>query len=571
MYVRGYLILLILGCTACGLAVFFTETYFFHFEEQAATRANNSALTLRDLERLESGFSQWMLLSDLVLGSDESYLADGTIRLTNELVEAVKRIRNSSDDAAGCTNRIETFLIRQRSRLESTQTLTTDQRTGRLQQLLQEMDIEFPDCMNAIEELRLEMESTQTRRVSEYESLISWRRLRTSGLVLGFLLLAVSLWLWISRMLSKPLFKLTEESNEAKKNEHCKIELVRDGPIEIQQLSQSISELVSDLQEQIRELHRSRAERARLNSELIETSRKAGMAEVASEVLHNVGNVLNSINVSASMIAKQFHDSTLNKLMKVNEIVTENAHDFSEFAKNDERGKHLPKALNLLTHHLASEHESQVEELKLLQDSIEHVRIVIQSQQAFARGTSVIEPIHIIDIIEEAIRINQTSISAAKIKIDLNVPAQVQVESDRHKLLQILINLVSNAVDATVAGSTHAPGLIKIQMLADEENFCIQIVDNGIGIPHDKLETIFAHGFTTKKTGHGFGLHSSAIAAKVLGGSLHAESQGAGTGATFKLTLPIKAETSAKPNLFPRTETAPQTGFYTDNTSTINF
>jgi signal transduction histidine kinase len=67
----------------------------------------------------------------------------------------------------------------------------------------------------------------------------------------------------------------------------------------------------------------------------------------------------------------------------------------------------------------------------------------------------------------------------------------------------------------------------------------IEVIDTGVGIPPENLERIFSHGFTTRKEGHGFGLHSCALAAKDLGGSLHAESAGPGQGATFTLTLPV--------------------------------
>lgn len=543
MYVRSYLVCLILGCTVCGLAVFFIHDYFFHHEELAAKQASNSTLALRDLESLESGFSQWMLLSDLVIGSDVSYLTDGVLRLSDELSETIERIRDEFVDPVDDIGQVEKFLLRQRSRLEETQKLTANQRENRLQELLDEMDIDSVDCIEAIESLRIRMQDNQQQLSSKYKALLNGRPLRTTGLLLGFLLVAAGMWRWISQMLSKPLFQLTKESRQAKR-EQRQINLVTSGPIEIQQLSQSLSELVIDLQEQITELQRSRTERERLHTELMETSRKAGMAEVASEVLHNVGNVLNSINVSASVIDRQLRESVLSRMQKVNELIAEHSDDLSGFLKNDKRGTQLPQAIDLLTNRLASEHENQREEIKLLQDSIEHVRVVIQNQQAFARGTNLIEPICVNDIIEEAIRINQVEIKASGIGIVRKYAAEIKIESDRHKLQQILINLVSNAVDATMSAKESVNPVIKILMSTSHNDVCIQLVDNGVGIPRDKLETIFSHGFTTKKDGHGFGLHSSAIAAKVLGGSLLAESRGLGTGATFTLTLPIESNES---------------------------
>lgn len=82
-----------------------------------------------------------------------------------------------------------------------------------------------------------------------------------------------------------------------------------------------------------------------------------------------------------------------------------------------------------------------------------------------------------------------------------------------------------------------------IRVSRQDETARITVSDNGVGIAVENLTRIFAHGFTTKKNGHGFGLHSSALAAKELGGSLRASSEGPDRGATFILELPLNHKT----------------------------
>ena len=120
------------------------------------------------------------------------------------------------------------------------------------------------------------------------------------------------------------------------------------------------------------------------------------------------------------------------------------------------------------------------------------------------------------------------------------------ISMDKHKVLQILVNLIRNAkyaMDATARRDKR----LTVSIRLNPENFVeLSVTDNGIGISRDNLTRIFSHGFTTKRDGHGFGLHSGAIAAREMGGRLYARSDGANQGATFILELPLSAPKSAQ-------------------------
>jgi signal transduction histidine kinase len=113
-----------------------------------------------------------------------------------------------------------------------------------------------------------------------------------------------------------------------------------------------------------------------------------------------------------------------------------------------------------------------------------------------------------------------------------------EIVVDRHKVLQILINLVRNAKYACDEVE-RTDKCMTVRVFQEDNRIKICVADNGIGIPAENLTRIFNHGFTTRKNGHGFGLHSGAIAARELGGALHAHSAGLQQGATFTVELPL--------------------------------
>jgi PAS domain S-box-containing protein len=275
--------------------------------------------------------------------------------------------------------------------------------------------------------------------------------------------------------------------------------------------------------------------------QLVDASRKAGMAEVASGVLHNVGNVLNSINVSSTLIHDTLRQSRLQSLGKLATLLTQQPpQQLGYYITQDPRGKTLPTYLQQLAQHLGTEQHTLRTEVEGLVKNVEHIKDIIVMQQDYARVAGRMEPLSLRQVVDDALEVSNTSFYRHRITVERRFSDVPKVLADRHKLLQILINLIRNAKHALEDSNTQDRILILEVSLPQPELVRLRVIDNGIGIPPENLKRIFNHGFTTKEQGHGFGLHSSAIAAREMGGSLTAHSDGAQRGATFVLEVPAQ-------------------------------
>ncbi len=286
------------------------------------------------------------------------------------------------------------------------------------------------------------------------------------------------------------------------------------------------------------------AEMEKLHRQLLTTSRQAGMAEVATGVLHNVGNVLNSVNVSATLVTEQVRHSKISNLGKVSALFEQHAADLGAYLTADPKGRMIPAYLATLAESLSTEQQTMLTELDSLHKNIEHIKDIVAMQQSYAKTSGVTETVSVPDLVEDALRMNAGSLARHDIDLVRDYQARPVVTLDKHKVLQILVNLVRNAKYACDE-SGRTDKLITLRITADDRYVSITVCDNGVGIVAENLTRIFAHGFTTREQGHGFGLHSGALAANELGGSLVARSAGPGQGAAFILKLPYTKEIPA--------------------------
>jgi PAS domain S-box-containing protein len=285
-----------------------------------------------------------------------------------------------------------------------------------------------------------------------------------------------------------------------------------------------------------------------LNRRLLESSRQAGMAEVATGVLHNVGNVLNSVNVSSTLICDQVRNSRVARLRDVVLLINKNQVNIGEFITNDPKGKIIPGYLTSLSERLAAEQQDLLKELELLTKNVEHIKEIVAMQQNYARVSGIIESLSVRNLVEDALQMNAAALARHGVLVIRDFHEVPVISVDKHKVLQILVNLIRNAKYAIDAAARREKRLSVSIKVSERQMIEITVSDNGIGIAAENLTRIFSHGFTTKRDGHGFGLHSGALAAKEMGGSLTAYSEGSGKGATFVLQLPLNAHKAAADN-----------------------
>ncbi len=279
-----------------------------------------------------------------------------------------------------------------------------------------------------------------------------------------------------------------------------------------------------------------------LNKQLVIAARRAGMAEVATSVLHNIGNIMNSVNVSSNALMDKLNETKLSGLGRISKLIKEHQRDFERFVTEDSIGKNLVIYLEKLPDFWETRKAMFLQELNEINGNIKNIKDIISAQQVLSGTVGTYEETHACEIIQESIKLHKDNFANGNINFVFECSDQLRFITDRVKFLQILVNLVKNAYEAVMEDTVENKNK-RIKVTVDEKDtasVCIKVIDNGVGVRKENLEKIFSHGFTTKKSGHGFGLHSSAICAYELGGLLTVESEGEGKGCTFTLLLPKK-------------------------------
>ena len=279
--------------------------------------------------------------------------------------------------------------------------------------------------------------------------------------------------------------------------------------------------------------------RLALQLQLRDVSRQAGMAEVATGVLHSIGNVLNSLGVSTSLLLSGLRDSRVANVSRVAALLHREPAQLARFLREDPRGQEIPGYLEQLGEHLAEHNLELCNEAAALATHVEHIGKIVAAQQSHARRGGVTEEVDVAELLDNAVTLNFSADSDVVVRRRYEHTPRLTL--DRHKLLQILANLLSNARQA-MSGPLQDQKLLTVsvrQLLP--QWLVIEVADSGTGMAPETLARLFEFGYTTKKDGHGFGLHASAIFAKEMGGELSGDSRGIGTGARFTLRIPMTA------------------------------
>ena len=355
----------------------------------------------------------------------------------------------------------------------------------------------------------------------------------------------------LQTIISRPILSLAEVAKTISGKKDYSTRVQQKSNDEIGMLINAFNEMLEQIHqhqaalieanEQLEERVRQRtAELEDTHRKLVDASREAGMAQVATDVLHNVGNVLNSINVSTTLIHEKISKSEISNLKKVTDIVKAHTEDLATFLSEDPQGKHIPTYLSEVSKLLTEEQSDTIEKLRSLAKNVEHIKEIVKMQQSYAKASGVEVAISFTELVENSIQINGAGLKRHGIQLTRDFTDLGTISIDKQRVLQILVNLISNAKYA-MEDNDGVEKLLTIRFYKHgADTVRVEVTDNGVGRPEENLTRIFNRGFTTKARGHGFGLHSAALAAKEIGGSLGAHSDGVGRGAMFTLEFPFK-------------------------------
>lgn len=296
-------------------------------------------------------------------------------------------------------------------------------------------------------------------------------------------------------------------------------------------LRSSNDELERRVEERTRELKQAQAQ-------LVDAARQAGKAEIATNVLHNVGNVLTSVLVNAELMQEEYETSRVGRVGQIASMLQEHRSDLGVFLSQHEGGKLVPDYLTALSAELMAERTRQKDRLEALGKQMVHIRAIVQVQQGDAQSGLVVEECDLRQLLEDALSLQEAAFDRHHVRVVREVADVPPVRTDRHKVVQILINLITNAKIA-MASMPEGEKVLRVRLSRAGAQLRIEIADNGVGIAPEHRDKLFNHGFTTRHDGRGFGLHASALAARAIGGTLTLESEGPGRGAAAVLDVPL--------------------------------
>jgi predicted ATPase/signal transduction histidine kinase len=281
------------------------------------------------------------------------------------------------------------------------------------------------------------------------------------------------------------------------------------------------------------------------HKQLVDMAHRAGMAEIASGVLHNIGNSLNSLVVTTESLTHDVSHLPVDQLKKSARLLAGEEARAAGLSEWDSRTRLLPEYLDKLGDRLRRDAGLMLEDLRSMKTNLEQIGATIQAQQAYAHGPRLVEPVDVAALVEDALRMQQASLSQHQVRIERDLARLPAVSLERHKALHILVNLISNAKQALLEAGREDKRLRIEARPRGPGHFQLVVRDNGVGIPAEDLQRVFQYGFTTRQGSLGYGLHWAANSAREMGGTLVAASEGRGQGASFTLELPLGSPSSA--------------------------
>ncbi len=283
-------------------------------------------------------------------------------------------------------------------------------------------------------------------------------------------------------------------------------------------------------------LKQANAELVAAQERLVQAAHQAGMAEIATNVLHNIGNALNSVNVTTSLISDQLRNMNIGFLERLVLLLHQHKDNMVSFLVDDERGRHVPRALGKISESLLRNKQKLLTDVASLEEQVLRINNLIRQQQAHIDNVHFLEIVHLGNLIDEVLHQAEERIATHAIRLEVNCARLPPIRVHKSKLVQVLLYLIDNAIEAMEVCSERKLSVFAGQ--TEDKRVFIEVEDTGVGIDPDIMDRIFFHSFSTKPDVNGYGLHYSANAMMEMGGNIRAFSEGVGLGARFRIELP---------------------------------
>lgn len=270
--------------------------------------------------------------------------------------------------------------------------------------------------------------------------------------------------------------------------------------------------------------------------DLLAAAHQAGKAEIATGVLHNIGNTLTGVFVNVDALQRTFSRQLLASIQKVGDAVKD-SEDVNQYLTNNTQGKKIPSFVVALGPLLTRERQRMDAALERIEDGISLMKESVRTQQAYANSSFMYQEIDLAKEVDTMIALTISDSKGGGVVIEKRFAPHAPLIAQREKVGHIIANLIKNAFEA-LSEVPRDRRRITISIFEGAYGTTVlEVSDTGCGIKVEDLTRIFSFGFTTKPDGHGFGLHHCANAMTEMNGKLSVSSPGLGKGATFTMTF----------------------------------
>lgn len=268
-----------------------------------------------------------------------------------------------------------------------------------------------------------------------------------------------------------------------------------------------------------------------------------GRLEIVETILHNIGNAINSVTVGVNVLQENLVSNQLiHRFSALANMFKAHQGDWVDYIKDDPKGRQVLPFLIALAADFADQNKTVVETLERVVERVTHITDIIRTQKSSGQSNMTWKNIDLRQTIMSTLKLQQDSIDKRGIQVHVdceNAPQDIRVQESQFH--QMLVNLVKNSIEAideiSQSGGLDETPRINIEAYISGDFLCLDVIDNGIGIAPQNVKLIFTAGYTTKESGTGLGLFSSANFVIASGGQIYPLSEGIGKGATMRIML----------------------------------